>query len=71
MGKKAKEKEERKGLYDLLTIREAADYLRVHPDTIRNWIRSNKINYLLIDSDTKRKIYRINRKDLERLVKVG
>ncbi len=70
---KNKEKKETTKREDIVlyTIREAAEFLRVHPSTVRNWIKSGKINHQLLDTGTKRKAYRIKIEDLERIIKAG
>ncbi len=65
-----REKEERQDKV-LFTVNEAAEYLRVHPSTIRNWIKAGKIKYLLIETNSKRKAYRINKDDINKLIKAG
>lgn len=34
--------------HELLTVREAAYFLRVHPDTLRQWVRKGAIGHIRI-----------------------
>ena len=51
-------------LEDLRTIQEAADLVRVHPATIRNWLRDKKIKRIKAGSRTL-----LSMRDLEAFVK--
>lgn len=50
---------------DLLTLREACDMLRVHPNTLRNWERENKISTVRIGSRRDRRFFR---DEIEKLI---
>ena len=45
---------------ELLTVQEAADYLKVHPETIRIWLRDGKMKGVKAGYD-----WRIYKADLE------
>lgn len=75
MGKKSREKQERKHRekenedMDLLTVNEAAEILRVHPKTIRNWMKEGRIDYVLLNPVGRiKKAYRIRRKEITQAV---
>lgn len=77
MGVKARLKKDAKEIQsrlneqiDLYTIKEAADVLRVHSATIRNWIKAGKIKFVTLGpaNDSKRKAYRIEREELKRMI---
>lgn len=75
MGKKSREKQERKQRgsenenMDLLTVNEAAEILRVHPKTIRNWMKEGSIDYVLLGpAGGNKKSYRIRRKEITQAV---
>jgi excisionase family DNA binding protein len=48
---------------ELLTIREVADELRVHPETVRSLLRSGRLKGIRTDTD--RSQLRISRRDLK------
>lgn len=48
----------------LLTTEEAADLLRVHPETLRRWVREGKVESVDLPGRT----VRLRRVDIERLV---
>jgi excisionase family DNA binding protein len=54
---------------ELLTIAEVARRVRVHPETVRRWIRSGRLRGVLPGGD--RAGYRIARADLERFLDRG
>jgi excisionase family DNA binding protein len=39
---------------ELITIKEAADQLKVHPNTIRNYIKQGKLESIVFSSQTVR-----------------
>jgi excisionase family DNA binding protein len=49
----------------MLTVDEAADRLRVHPETVRRWLRSGKLRGNLL---SERAGYRIPASEVERLL---
>jgi excisionase family DNA binding protein len=54
---------------ELLTIREVADELRVHPETVRSLLRSGRLKGIRTDTD--RSQLRISRRDLKDFVQRG
>jgi len=48
----------------LLTIEEAADALRIHPETFRRWVRDGKVQ----PADLPGRTIRIRRTDVERMI---
>lgn len=78
MAKKSREKKERrheesenkKKEIELYTINEASELLKVHPMTIRNWIKGNRIETIDISPPgMKRKRHRISREQLDKIIK--
>jgi excisionase family DNA binding protein len=49
---------------DLLTVREAAQFLRLQPSTLRAWILQRKISFVKLG----RRAVRFRRADLEALI---
>lgn len=49
-----------------LSTKESADYLNVHENSIRKWIKSGKLTAYKVGKD-----YRINVDDLQRFVEKG
>jgi excisionase family DNA binding protein len=41
-------------IMELITIRQAADQLKVHPNTIRNYIKQGKLESIVFSSQTVR-----------------
>jgi excisionase family DNA binding protein len=35
----------------ILTVKEAAEYLKIHPETLRMWLRGGKINAVKVGVD--------------------
>lgn len=46
-----------------LTVKQAAEYMQVHPETIRKWAREG-----ILPSYRRRKIIRFKKEDLDRLL---
>lgn len=75
MGRKSKLKAEEKSSQrlnsniELYTVRETAELLRVHPVTVRNWIREGKVKAMNIaTAEAKLQKLRIERKELDRIL---
>ncbi len=51
-----------------VTVEEAADYLEVHPQTIRRWLRDGRLQGTMISRAAG---YRIRREEVERVIEVG
>jgi excisionase family DNA binding protein len=47
-----------------LTVKEGADYLRVHPQTLRRWIKAGKVRVYRIN----RRIIRFRKEDLDSFI---
>ncbi len=74
MGRKSRLKSEAKeerlnNEIELYTITETAKMLRVHPATVRNWIKQGKVKPIELLTQGKTKKYRIERKELDRIIK--
>jgi excisionase family DNA binding protein len=54
---------------ELLTIREVADELRVHPETVRSLLRSRRLKGVRTDTD--RSEWHISRRDLKDFIQRG
>jgi excisionase family DNA binding protein len=54
---------------ELLTIQEAANYLRVNEKTIRRWIKSGALDAVKLPHKGKREIYRVRRSTLNAALK--
>lgn len=61
------QKQERIGL-QLYTVKEVAELLRVHPVTVRTWIREGKLKSIQLKSQGPGK-YRIEQQEIERILK--
>jgi len=48
-----------------MTVKEIADTIRVHPSTVREWIRSGRLKAAKFG----KKDYRIKREDYEKFIK--
>jgi len=48
---------------DFFTVEEAADYIGVHPDTIRHYIRVKKLRAIRIGT-----VYRIKKQDFDKFL---
>lgn len=49
---------------DLLTVSEAAERVRVHPETIRGWLKEGYLKGIKLPGGD----YRVDREDLERIL---
>jgi excisionase family DNA binding protein len=49
----------------LLTVREVAETLRVHPETVRRWLRQGKVKGIMLGGD--RGGYRISTSEVARV----
>ena len=50
-------------LHGLLTLQEAADYLKIAPGTLKNWVSARRIAYVKVGSLT-----RFEQRDLDQFV---
>jgi excisionase family DNA binding protein len=65
-------REENKIELELYTLTEAAEIIRVHPATLRNWIKQGRLKVIdVAPKESKRKAYRVKRDELDRLIKAG
>ncbi len=48
----------------LMTLREAASYIKVHPNTLRNWEREGKISAVRLGTRKDRRFYKKILEDL-------
>jgi excisionase family DNA binding protein len=55
--------------HELLTIREVADELRVHPETVRSLVRSGRLKGTRLGTD--RSELRVSRRDLRDFIQRG
>ncbi len=49
---------------DLMTVREAAEYLRVHPQTVRTWIRKGALRVRRIGAAASNQSVRLYREEV-------
>jgi excisionase family DNA binding protein len=49
----------------LLTVEQVADYLQVHPETVRRWLREGSLVGVSLGGRTR---WRVRREDLERFI---
>lgn len=52
---------------ELLTVRRVADYYKVHPNTVRCWIRDGTLKAVTLPHKGDHKVYRIRLDRLERM----
>jgi len=50
---------------DLLTVEQVADYLQVHPETVRKWLREGDLIGVNLGGRAR---WRVRREDLERFI---